>query len=190
MRIRHTISAFCLFGFGFSLLGCAAPRVDFSTIKRPDPPAQLSKYQVFVGQWNWEAVMLNAEGDGQKWNGTAEWNWTLDGRALSGNIKAQSGETKFEAVGVWSWHPRDKQYFWGMINNWGYPQRGVAVYNDESKTWRMDFKSVGLDGTTSYGRYRMTVVDQGTLDWNLTEWADVLHLFKKLEMNGTYKRKS
>ncbi len=53
----------------------------------------------------------------------------------------------------------------------------------------MDYKSVGLDGTTSYGRYHMTVVDDDTLDWRMEEWADGLHLVKKMEMKGTYKRK-
>nr|NIP84766.1 hypothetical protein [Planctomycetales bacterium] len=54
----------------------------------------------------------------------------------------------------------------------------------------MKYVSVGLDGTTSYGYYQMKVVDDDTLDWEMVEWADALHLAKKLEMTGTYKRKS
>jgi hypothetical protein len=53
----------------------------------------------------------------------------------------------------------------------------------------MTFKSVGLDGTTSFGRYQMTVVNNDTLDWHLDEWADGMHLVKKMEMKGSYKRR-
>ncbi len=52
----------------------------------------------------------------------------------------------------------------------------------------MKYKSIGLDGTTSYGSYSMKVADNDTLEWRLQEWADMMHLFKKLEMTGTYKR--
>lgn len=186
---RTSLLAGAIVGCAWTIGGCAAPKVDFATIVRPEAPPELAAYNVFVGEWTWEAVMLNAEGAGQQWNGTAEWSWILDGRALRGTLMAESGETTFEAIGTWSWHPKKKRYFWGMINNWGYPQHGVAYYDEDAKSWRMDFKSVGLDGTTSYGRYRMTVVDDNTLDWSLTEWADPVHMFKKLEMNGTYKRK-
>ena len=53
----------------------------------------------------------------------------------------------------------------------------------------MDYKSVGLDGTTSYGRYIVTVKDNNTLDWNMTEWADPFHTITKMELEGVYKRR-
>ena len=173
----------------WSIVGCAAPKVDFSNIKQPARPSELENYDVFVGSWAWEAEMLNAEDPDKKWTGTAEWKWTLDKRCLRGTFQSQSQRTKFEAEGIWSWHPTEKRYIWGMFNNWGYPQRGVAKYNAASKCWCMDYTSVGLDGTTSHGRYCLTVTDNNTLDWKMVEWADALHTVKKVEMTGKYTRK-
>jgi len=169
--------------------GCAVPKVNLANVKQPPRSVELDAYDVFVGSWTWEAEMLNADEPDKKWSGTAEWKWTLDKRCLRGAFQSQSQRTKFEAEGIWSWHPREKKYIWGMFNNWGYPQRGVASYNAASKSWRMDYKSVGLDGTTSYGQYHMTVVDNNNLDWRVEEWADALHTIKKMEMKGAYKRK-
>ncbi|MBI1824933.1 MAG: hypothetical protein HY287_14530 [Planctomycetes bacterium] len=168
--------------------GCAARKADFSKIQQPPRPTELEAYDVFVGTWNWEAEMLNADEQDKAWTGKAEWKWTLDKRCLRGAFQSQSKRTKFEAEGIWSWHPRDKQYIWGMFNNWGYPQRGTASYDAANKRWTMDYKSIGLDGTTSYGRYCMSVVDHDTLDWHMTEWADRIHMVKKVEMTGKYKR--
>ena len=52
----------------------------------------------------------------------------------------------------------------------------------------MNYTAIGLDGTTSYGRYDLEVVDNDTINWNSTEWADALRTVKKLDMKGTYKR--
>ncbi len=170
------------------IAGCAAPKVDFSNIKPPPRAAELDAYEVFVGNWNWEAEMLNAADADKKWTGKAEWKWTLDKRGLRGTFQSQNARTKFEAEGIWSWHPTEKRYIWGMFNNWGYPQRGTATYDTVKKCWSMDYKSVGLDGTTSYGKYCMCVVDANTLDWCMNEWADGLHTVKKVEMKGKYTR--
>ncbi len=169
--------------------GCAARKVDFSEIERPPRAPELDAYNVFVGSWTWEAEMLNAEGPDKDWRGTAEWNWALDKRTLHGVMSAETERTKFEADGVWSWHPKKKKYIWWMFNNWGYPQEGKASYDEDAKCWKMTYSSVGLDGTTSYGRYYMTVVDDNTLDWSVEEWADPLRLVKKMEMTGKYTRK-
>ena len=169
--------------------GCATSRVDFSGIVRPARAPELDAYNTFVGSWTWEAEMLNAEEPDRLWNGTAEWRWTLDDRCLEGNMSSKSRNTEFTATGIWSWHPRSKKYIWSMFNNWGYPQEGTASYDDVTRTWKMRYTSVGLDGTTSYGRYRITVVDDNTLEWTLKEWADPIHLVTKIEMKGVYKRK-
>lgn len=169
--------------------GCAASKVDFAQIQRPPRAPELDAYNVFVGSWDWQAEMLNADGPDKNWSGTAEWTWTLDNRTLNGTMSAKSQNTKFETAGVWSWHPRSKKYIWWMFNNWGYPQEGTATYDAAAKHWRMNYRSVGLDGTKSYGRYEMTVVDDNTLDWRSDEWADPLHMVKKMEMTGTYKRR-
>ena len=169
--------------------GCTVSNVDFSTIHRPARAPQLDAFDAFVGSWNWQATVLNTEGEGKEWSGTADWQWTLDKQALHGRMTSSSGDTRFEAAGIWSWHPKHKRYIWWMFNNWGYPQEGTARYDCSTKTWRMDYTSVGLDGTTSHGRYWMTVADKDTLDWRMEEWADVLHMIKKLEMKGRYTRK-
>lgn len=169
--------------------GCQMTPIDVSQLQRPDRPGQLEAYDAFVGQWTWEATMGNAEGAGKQWHGTAEWNWTLDKRVLEGKISAASGSTEYEAKGFWSWHPTSHRYIWSMINNWGYPQSGKASYDQVNRRWRMDYVSVGLDGTTSFGRHILTVTDSNTIDWNLHEWADPLHLIPKMSMTGVYKRK-
>ncbi len=189
MNTVRTLAAFLVPAVVLMSSGCAASKVNFADIQRPPRASELSAYDVFIGQWNWEAEMLNAEEADKNWTGTAEWKWTLDGRTLNGSMSAQSGQTQFETAGVWSWHPKTKKYIWWMFNNWGYPQQGTARYDADAKCWRMDYKSVGLDGTTSYGRYHMTVLDKDTLDWRMEEWADGLHLVKKMDMKGTYKRK-
>ena len=171
------------------LVGCAAPTLDFSTIERPARPVELDAYNVFAGSWIWEAEMLNAEGADKAWNGTAEWRWTLDKRCLHGQMSTANGRAAFESEGIWSWHPKTKKYVWWMFNNWGYPQEGTADYDESNKSWSMRYTSVGLDGTTSYGRHRMTVVDADTLEWDVVEWADPTRLITKMEMRGTYKRK-
>jgi len=169
--------------------GCTAPKADFANIKQPARPAELDAYDVFVGSWTWDAEMLNADEPNKKWTGTAEWKWTLDKRSLNGSFVSQNQSTKFEAEGKWSWHPREKKYIWGMFNNWGYPQRGTAKYDAANKCWTMDYKSVGLDGTTSHGRYCICVTDNDTLDWCMTEWRYPFHIGKKVEMKGKYTRK-
>jgi hypothetical protein len=170
------------------LPGCAAPTVDFSQMKRPDRAPELAAYDVFVGSWNWEAEAANAAESSKKWTGTAQWQWSLDQRCLRGEMSSKCPSADFQSTGIWSWHPTKQEYIWGMFNNWGYPQRGTATYDASAKTWRMDYASVGLDGTPSYGQYVMTVVDPDTLSWTMREWADMLRCIPKIEMRGTYKR--
>jgi hypothetical protein len=170
------------------LTGCAAPNVDFSTIQRPQRAVELDAFEAFVGSWKWEAKLLNTEGEDEKWTGRAEWSWALDKRCLQGHLWAEGAHASFEAEGIWSWHPKAKRYTWWMFNNWGYPQQGTASYDADAKSWRMPYKSVGLDGSGSYGIYTMEIIDQDTLEWTMTEWADALHMVKKMEMTGTYTR--
>ncbi len=188
MRASRTITAFMIAIPVVSGLGCTARNVDLSQIDRPPRSAKLDAYEVFVGSWNWEAQMLNADQKGKEWSGTAQWEWALDKRCLRGTLVAKSQDHQFEASGIWSWHPTRKTYVWWMFNNWGYPQEGSATYDEQAKRWTMNYRSVGLDGTKSYGRHIMTVVDRDTLDWRAEEWADPLRLIKKMEMEGTYKR--
>lgn len=189
MTSTRTLRAYLLIVTPATLLtGCSAKNLDLSQISQPDRSARLDAYEVFVGSWTWSATMVNASEGGRDWTGTADWKWSLDGRCLVGNLSAESAHAKFASSGVWSWHPTRKRYIWWMFNNWGYPQQGKANYDESSRTWRMDYRSVGLDGTRSYGRYVMKVVDRDTLDWRMDEWADSLHLYKKMEMVGTYKR--
>ncbi len=168
--------------------GCGAPKVDLSALERPPRASELDAYDVFVGLWDWNAEVLNAEAGDKSWTGQAEWRWALDKRCLQGSMSAKSDDAEFEAAGIWSWHPKKKKYIWTMFNNWGYPQQGNACYDEEAKCWTMNYESVGLDGTISYGKYKMKAVDNDTLEWTMDEWADVMHLFKKSEMTGTYKR--
>ncbi len=178
---------------GALLQGCAAPNVDFSSIKRPARAAELDNYNIFVGTWDWEAEMLNTDEANKDWKGTAQWRWTLDKRYLHGTMSAKNATTEFEAAGIWSWHPKKHQYIWWMFNNWGYPQEGTATYSESCNggctCWKMKYKSIGLDGTPSYGSYCMRVVDHDTLKWCNVEYADALRTIKKVEMRGTYKRR-
>jgi hypothetical protein len=173
---------------GTALAGCAAPTADFTKMKRPARAPELDAFNVFVGTWNWEAEAANADAAHKKWTGTAKWNWTLDQRCLHGEMSAKSADTEFQTAGVWSWHPVSKKYVWWMFNNWGFPQSGTARYDAAKKHWKMTYTSVGLDGTTSHGMYEMTAVDNDNLKWSMTEWADMMHSIKKIEMCGTYKR--
>ena len=168
--------------------GCAAPGVDFSKIHRPSRASELDAYDIFVGDWTWEAEALNADPAHKKWTGAARWEWALDRRCLHGQMSLKSADTEFQTAGVWTWHPLKKEHIWTMFNNWGYPQSGTARYNPSRRHWMMTYSAVGLDGTSSYGVYDMTVVDNDHLRWSLTEWADPLHFVKKLEMSGTYTR--
>lgn len=191
MRKSGLTSVMALSALGWALCGCGAPNVDFSSVQRPSRAPELDAYNVFVGEWDWEAQMLNAASDADRsWTGSARWEWTLDQRCLHGMMSAKSARTNFDAAGVWSRHPKTGKYIWSMFNNWGYPQEGTANYDAGSRTWTMNYTSVGLDGTASYGRYVMKVVDDRTLDWSSTEWADALHMVKKMEMKGTYRKKA
>lgn len=181
------LAAGCL--FAVLLSGCSGIRVDFTKISRPARAPELDAYNVFVGSWDWEAWVENADGADRKWTGTAEWKWSLDQRVLEGDLAAASPSAQFKARGLWSWHPTRYEYIWTLFNDWGYPQHGRADYDAKDRCWRMKYTSIGLDGTKSYGRYIIRVVDNDTLDWRLEEWATRLHLIKKLDMSGTYKRK-
>ena len=172
-----------------AVLGCRARNVDFAEIQRPPRSAELDAYNVFVGTWDWQAEMLNAEGPDRNWTGTAEWKWALDNRCLEGKLRSTNQRATFEANGVWTWHPLRKRYQWWMFNDWGYPQQGNALYDAETRTWRMPYRSVGLDGTRSFGEYSITAVDNDTLEWCAEEWVGPLHTIKKFKMVGTYKRK-
>ena len=170
--------------------GCASSKMQVAGLARPPRSEKLDAYQVFVGSWDWQADTVGPEGAQDHWTGTAKWEWTLDNRCLIGTMTAKSSDASFESTGIWSWHPTRKRYIWWMFNNWGYPQEGSARYEESTRRWIMSYTSVGLDGTTSYGRHVITVEDENTLKWHMKEWADILHLIPKVEMTGTYKRRS
>lgn len=174
--------------FLLTLSSCTVQRVDLSGLAQPGRAPELEAYETFVGSWTWEASMLNATDVDKSWTGTAEWTWTLDKRCLEGKISGKNEHTNYDSRGIWSWNPKSRKYIWWMFNNWGYPQEGKATYDAATQTWNMKYTSIGLDGTTSYGRHRMTIVNKNKLDWDLTEWADPFHLVTKMEMRGTYKR--
>lgn len=175
------------------LSGCTVSQVDFSNINRPARASELDAYDVFVGKWNWQAEMENATDKYKQWKGTAEWKWTLDKRSLHGTMSAKSGDKSFNSAGVWSWHPTKKKYMWWLFNDWGYPQEGTAKHYGPCEKcegwWKMKYKSVGLDGTKSYGEYRLTVTDKDTIELAVTEWADAFHTIKKMSMTGAYTRR-
>ncbi len=173
----------------FCMVGCTPRTVDFSSIERPARAAEMDAYNVFVGNWNWDAKMTNAADEDKDWSGTANWSWTLDNRCLHGVMSGASTNASWEAAGIWSWHPNNKRYIWWMFNDWGYPQQGTAKFDADTKTWRMPFTSIGLDGTKSHGEYVLVVTDNNTIDWSLNEWADGLHTIKKFELIGTYTRR-
>lgn len=183
-KTMATIAPACL----LVVTSCTVQRVDFSGIAQPARAVELEAYETFVGSWTWDAVMLNAVDTDKAWTGTAKWSWTLDKRCLEGKISGKSANTEFDSQGIWSWHPTSKKYMWWMFNNWGYPQQGNATYDEITETWNMKYTGIGLDGTRSYGRHTMTVVDADTLEWDVVEWADPAHLVTKMEMRGTYKR--
>jgi hypothetical protein len=189
MRIARGFTVLVILMLGCSVVGCTARNVDFSTIDRPPRASELDAFNVFVGTWDWEAEMVNAAESSKQWKGSAQWQWGLDDRCLQGEMSAQSADATFKSAGVWSWHPKKKKYIWWMFNNWGYPQQGTATYDPVTRAWRMPYRSIGLDGTTSYGRYDMRAVDNDTLEWGMVEWADPLHMVKKAEMTGTYTRR-
>jgi len=170
--------------------GCSGPKA-LSEIERPARAAELDAYNVFVGAWDWEAKVTGGKGEkvGTAYTGKAQWSWTLDERCLHGALSAKSDSTEFESEGIWSWHPKKKKYMWWMFNNWGYPQEGTAKYAPDTRSWTMKYESIGLDGSPSYGRYEMKVIDNNTLEWAMAESADMMGMFPKIEMKGTYKRR-
>lgn len=188
IRSRHSL--FAVLPVAAVCCGCADLKTRMAEIQPPARVSELSAYDNFVGSWDWEAKVVGMEDtpDG-KWTGTTTWTWTLDKRVLNGALSASNGRLSFDATGHWSWHPTKKKYVWWMFNNWGYPQEGTAYYDADRQRWVMPYKSVGLDGTTSYGRYEMEAVNGDRLEWRMTEWADALHLIKKSEMVGHYQRK-
>ena len=189
MQYRRSAFLFVHLALVWMAPACSGPRVDFSEIKRPPRSPELDAYNVFVGMWDWQAEVINAEGSDRTWTGTARWDWALDKRTLEGDMAARTQNAEFAARGVWSWHPKRNEYIWWMFNDWGYPQQGKARYDEGARCWKMKYRAIGLDGSRSYGRYVVQVVDNDTLDWRMQEWADPLHLITKIEMNGTYKRK-
>ena len=182
-RMMQFAGAACLI-----LPACSVQSIDVATLRQPDLSAKMQAFEPFVGSWTWEAEMKNAAEPNRHWTGTAEWGWDLDGRILRGTMESKTTDAQFKSSGVWSWHPTRKKYVWWMFNNWGYPQSGTANRKRCGCCWEMKYKSVGLDGSPSYGRYIMQVEGRDALRWSAVEWADPLHLVKKMEMSGTYKR--
>jgi hypothetical protein len=101
---------------------------------------------------------------------------------------SQNQSTKFEAEKGVGWHPREKSTF-GNVQQLGLSAARHARYDADDHCWTMDYQSVGLDGTTSHGRYTVHVVDSNTMDWSMTEWRFPFHIGKKVEMTGKYTRK-
>ncbi len=170
------------------VIGCGERTVDLSKIHRPPRSNEMSAFDVFVGSWIWQAEMTNADAAHKSWTGTANWQWTLDQQCLHGQLSARSGDVAFDTAGVWTWDAKAGKYIWWMFNNWGYPQQGTAKYDAVNRSWTLNYSGTGLDGTASTGQYRIKVVDNNTLDWEMTEWT-TLRLAKKMEMKGTYTRK-
>jgi len=187
---RHRKPSRLIFGlFVLTMMGCTPRQVTLNMLCRPVRAPQLDALNVFVGNWTWQAEILHAEPAVKNWSGTASWGWALDNRCLKGEISSQSGNTRFNSSGIWSWDQRARRFAWSMYNDWGHPQQGTATYDEDTKKWVMSYRSIGLDGTKSQGRYIMRVVNNDTLEWEMVEWADRLHFFKKMEMKGTYNRK-
>jgi hypothetical protein len=187
MKLTKTILGLAM-GSGVLLAGCGPVDVDFSKIQKPKPADELKPLDRFVGNWTWQAERSTGDGAVETWNGQASWKWVLGDMQLYGDLSV-SGPTSFQASGYWGWHPIRKTYIWHMHNDWGYPQEGTATYDDAAKSWTMNYKGIGLDGTDSWGRYVLTWVDDDTIEWSWTEWADAFRLIKKVEMTGAYKRK-
>ena len=164
---RFQVMAVCGLGLMAFGAGCTAPQVDFNTIQRPGRAPELDAYNVFVGEWTWEADVVNTTGADKHWKGTAKWMWTLDKRCLHGTLSAKSTNRSVESAGVWSWHPLAQKYTWWMLNDWGYPQDGTAKYDAATKTWTMTYTGVGLDRTTTHGVCTIRVVSDKVLDWSL-----------------------
>ncbi len=171
------------------LTGCMSLQVDLAQIQKPRPAPELAPLGDFVGSWNWEAERVGPGGKVEKWTGTAKWDWVLGGTYLHGDLTTKGPAHSFASSGYWGWHPQKRTYVWWMLNDWGYPQEGTAKYDDAKKLWTMDYQGLGLDGTTSYGRYAMQVKDKNTLEWTMVEGVDLLRNIKKIEMKGSYKRK-
>ena len=186
--MRRTIVTLCIVS-ALALTGCMSPKAGFAEIQKPATPTQMSDFKDFIGSWTWEAQLSTGEGEPEEWTGSATWDWVLGGTYLHGELTSTGPHQSFASSGYWGWHPTRRTYVWWMLNDWGYPQEGTAAYNAAEKQWTMNYHGVGLDGTTSHGRYTMKVVDQDTLEWTMTEWADLCRLFKKIEMTGTYKRR-
>lgn len=184
------VCAFAMISVAMGLAGCGPARVDFSEMQKPAPGAELDNLKQFVGDWAWEAERTVPDGEPENWSGTANWSWVLDAMYLRGEMTSSGEGKRFSSIGYWGWHPKRRTYVWWMLNDWGYPQEGNASYDAEQKLWTMNYEGIGLDGTSSYGRYTIRVVDDNTLEWNLVEWADMLRCcFKKIQMTGIYKRK-
>ncbi len=187
-KLKSAIASTLLAAVTLSV-GCAAPSIKVADFQRPDRPEQLSSYDVFVGDWTWEATMTNADEANQQWSGTAQWGWSLNDRYLHGMMSAKSADAQFDSAGAWGWNSRCGGYTWWMFNDWGYSQEGTASHDADARKWTMNYTSTGLDGTPSHGCYKLSVIDDDTIEWELGEWADMMHMFPKMEMTGVYKRK-
>jgi len=188
MTLQRMVLTAVLIG-GPAWFGCSARRVDVASLQRPERAAELDAFDAFVGNWKWTATMEVGESS-ETWSGTSRWSWTLDKRCLQGQMTTRSANQEYETVGLWGWNAKQKQYEWSMFNSWGYPQVGTADYDASDKSWTLKYRSVGMDGTTSYGRMGLTIVDANTMDWTMTEWADPLHLVKKMRLTGRFTREN
>ena len=43
------------------VLGCASPKLDFAALERPPRAAELGAFDVFVGEWDWQADVVDIE---------------------------------------------------------------------------------------------------------------------------------
>ena len=129
-----------------SVAGCMKPQEKLATLQRPERSAEMDALETFVGAWDVEAEMLGVEGADRMWKGMAEWRYTLDGRALAGNMSLRNPKAPFQTQGLWSYNPAKKTYVWSIFNDWGYPQQGKAKYKVDKQTWVMDYVGSGLDG--------------------------------------------
>lgn len=182
--IIGTLMSACAMG-----TGCQTYRLDLDQVRRPARSAKLDAMAPLVGQWDWHLDVQGKPGQSQRWEGDAQWQWTLNGRAMASRLSAYGSELDLEIAGLWAWDGGSRSYTWVGVNSWGQPQQGTGTYDDATATWTFHYRGIGLDGDSSFGRWTWRLVDSDRIEWTLEEWADSMYFFPKLTASGALVRR-
>lgn len=186
----------CIAVAALGLAGCAEKKLTIEDLKKmppPQRPAELSKLDFLVGNWNYSGDIKMAGLD-QLLHGTGKGTiaWDCGNRILVEHMTweiPELGEAgKMNGLALYTYDPHERDFVNVWASDAGDMVHGEMDYHEKTGTWHlkgwgrspMTGEKVRVTGT-------MKQIDANTFEWTHEE-HDALGLKRHLEMKGTSKK--